>query len=102
MTTVKTEENYHSLEKDISNDRYEYHTESLPEAILVNKKNNVRYWDAIDDITEDYVTAMCKFGGINLNAIHDLSIVKEVVEQVQAKLSAEFPEILFPFVNKDY
>lgn len=102
MTTAKTEERYDSLENVESNDRYEYYKEILPEAIKVNKKSNVRYWDAIDEITEDYVRAMCKFGGINLNTIHDLSVVKEVAKQVQAKLSVEFPEILFPFVNEDY
>lgn len=76
--------------------------EQLDSHVPKDKKANVRFWDELDHLTEDFIKALCQYGGIKLDEIEDLTIVKEIQENAIQKLQKEFPTISFPFVDEDY
>ena len=69
----------------------------------MNKKNNMAYWDAIDDITEEYVKSMLEMSTPSIELEYDdiLTLGKEITDFVVAHLEKEVGAN-FPFVDENY
>ena len=69
----------------------------------MNKKANMAYWDAIDEITEDYVRNMLEMSNPSIVLEYDdiLELGKEVTDFVVAHLKKEVGAN-FPYVDENY
>lgn len=69
----------------------------------MDKKANMAYWDAIDEITEDYVRNMLDMSVPSITLEYDdiLSLGKEITDFVVAHLKNEVGAN-FPYVDENY
>ena len=69
----------------------------------MNKKNNTAYWDAIDNLTEEYVRNMLEMSVPSIVLEYDdiLALGKEITDFVVAHLEKEVGAN-FPYVDENY
>lgn len=75
---------------------------------MMNKKNNMAYWDAIDGLAEDYVRGLLEFSQSPLRVDEDededemfMYVSKEITE-LAVKLLEEHFGADFPYVDENY
>lgn len=75
----------------------------LEEEVKMNKKNNMAYWDAIDELTEEYVRNMLEMSNPSIVLEYDdiLALGKEVTDFVTEHLKKEVGAN-FPYVDENY
>ena len=69
----------------------------------MSKKNNMAYWDRIDDIALDCVTSIVEMSTepVVVDYFDLTDLYKEVVELVTQKLEKDFG-CKFPYVDENY
>ena len=75
----------------------------------MDKKANMRYWDAIDGVTEDYLRALLEFSQSPLKLVDEdededdvfLRLGKEITELAIKMLEDNFSAD-FPYVDENY
>lgn len=69
----------------------------------MDKKANMRYWDGIDELTEEYVRNMLEMSVPSIVIEYDdiLALGKEITDFVVAHLKQEVGAN-FPFVDENY
>lgn len=69
----------------------------------MDKKENMRYWDAIDELTEEYVRNMLEMSVPSVVLEYDdiLALGKEITDFVVAHLKKEVG-VDFPYVDENY
>ena len=75
----------------------------------MDKKANMRYWDAIDGVTEDYLRALLEFSQSPLKLVDEdededdvfLRLGKEITE-IAIKMLEENFSADFPYVDENY
>ena len=69
----------------------------------MNKKNNMAYWDGIDNLTEEYVRNMLEMSTPSIVLEYDdiLALGKEITDFVVAHLEKEVGAN-FPYVDENY
>ena len=74
----------------------------ISDAAKINKKYNMAYWDAIDNLSEDYIRNLIEFSTEKVSIYEDdyddiMDLAKEITEfatkLLEEKISAEFPYI---------
>lgn len=67
------------------------------------KKANTQYWDSIDDIAHDCITAIAAMSTtpVELDCFDTMDIVKDIVMLVTNKLTENFG-CEFPYIDSDY
>lgn len=78
----------------------------ISDAAKINKKYNMAYWDAIDNLSEDYIRNLIEFSTEKVSIYEDdyddiMDLAKEITEfatkLLEEKISAEFP-----YIDEDY
>ncbi len=67
----------------------------------MNKKQNVEYWDKIEQSIELFLIELAKNGGSIIHGI-ELDTVKDVTEYLTNTLEKQIPNCKFPFVNENF
>ena len=72
----------------------------------MSKKGNMAYWDAIDELTEEYVRNLIEYSTEKTSLYEDdddeiMDLAKEVTE-FATKLLAERISAEFPYVDENY
>ena len=74
----------------------------ISDTAKINKKHNMAYWDAIDDLSENYIRNLIEFSVEKVSMYEDdyddiMDLAKEITEfatkLLEEKISAEFPYI---------
>ena len=74
----------------------------ISDTAKINKKYNMAYWDAIDDLSENYIRNLIEFSVEKVSMYEDdyddiMDLAKEITEfatkLLEEKISAEFPYI---------
>ena len=74
----------------------------ISDAAKINKKYNMAYWDAIDNLSENYIRNLIEFSVEKVSMYEDdyddiMDLAKEITEfatkLLEEKISAEFPYI---------
>ena len=74
----------------------------ISDTAKINKKYNMAYWDAIDNLSENYIRNLIEFSVEKVSMYEDdyddiMDLAKEITEfatkLLEEKISAEFPYI---------
>lgn len=74
----------------------------ISDTAKINKKYNMAYWDAIDNLSENYIRNLIEFSVEKVSIYEDdyddiMNLAKEITEfatkLLEEKISAEFPYI---------
>lgn len=74
----------------------------ISDTAKINKKYNMAYWDAIDNLSENYIRNLIEFSVEKVSIYEDdyddiMDLAKEITEfatkLLEEKISAEFPYI---------
>ena len=74
----------------------------ISDTAKINKKYNMAYWDAIDNLSENYIRNLIEFSVEKVSMYEDdyddiIDLAKEITEfatkLLEEKISAEFPYI---------
>jgi hypothetical protein len=78
------------------------------EELMMNKKNNMAYWDSIDSLAEEYVRQLLEFSQSSIKVDTDededdvfMDVSKEITE-LAVKLLEERFGANFPYVDENY
>lgn len=67
----------------------------------MNKKQNVAYWDNIEQTIESVLINLAKQGGVHIQEI-ELDIVKNVTDYITNTLENNILNCKFPFIDEDF
>lgn len=78
-----------------------YLQKAISDTIKSDKKENIAYWDNIDNIVQNCLEEISKQVGINVNKLGTYDDVKELEEHLVGVIERRF-EVKFPYNNQYY
>ena len=70
---------------------------------IMSKKGNMAYWDAIDDLCEDFARELCNFSVPEVDIDDDeILYIANEIRDFAVKFIEKRSEAKFPFVDENY